>query len=681
MRNNMNPVRFIPMGILFSIIVYFIERNYYLTGKTSIDDFQMFNFQFIIGVFSMFLGCLVLLKSQTTKVTKAYFWLTLLMGGIFQTLSSTEPLLIYLERIFVALSPVVMFHFFTTFITIDEQIIVKRLRTVLLLFSGFSLLMFLTNFYINEIYVIGLVLAVSFSIYSYFKFKGKQRYLPQRFSRLLLKSAVLSFFPYIFSVVFEMPKFSNNLAEFLILFCPIFILPTTIAYILIKNNTLIISTNYTQLLKKVLLIVVLLATNSVVLSFQRVSLEQQLLLNSLLLMMLFVYQYVSELFSIQEIEKIDKMNENLEAEKLKIFHQITYEDYFSSLGDLVTELVNRTVETDGLMIIWKDQMVHFILKQEGCFNDFVLNKEWIKTFQTSENIIIWHKNSYLFFELFYNNQIQGWLVLGKQNQRYRANEVSSLKLLSETVSELLGTSELLNQVTSKVQKLPQIKYDQYIQFKILYSNERIQKDFTYYLHDDILQNLLAIKNIVSTMEDGVVKDFIIENVVELNTSIREKMFDIYPSMLANMSLQESLGIYCEKLRKDQSFKNKNIKIKYVYEESIYVPKEYKFTVFRAVKELIQNAVKHANANEIVLEISQLAETVKICITDDGVGFNVKEKIEENFYTNHIGLLSVKQDINAIKGDIQIRSKEKSGTAIEMMIPIGERSGENENFND
>ncbi|MCB5953319.1 hypothetical protein LI951_14700 [Enterococcus sp. BWT-B8] len=681
MRNKINPVRFIPIGILFSFIVYFIERSDYLAGIKSTDDFQMFNFQFIVGAFSIFLGCLVLMKSQATKVTKAYFWLTLLMGGIFQTLSSTDPLLIYLERIFVALSPLVLFHFFTTFITIDEQPIVKKLRTILLLFSGFSLIMFLIDFYINEIYVIGLVLAVSFSIYSYFKFKGKQRYLSQRFSRLLLKSAILSFFPYTFSVVFEMPDFSNGPVEFLVLFFPIFILPTTIAYILIKNNTLIISTNYTQFLKKVLLIILLLAANSVVLSFQEVPFERQLLLNGLLLLMLFVYQYVSELFSIQEIEKIDKMNGNLEAEKLKIFHQITYEDYFSSLGDLVTELVNRTVETDGLMIIWKDQMTHFMLKQEGLFKDFVLNKEWIKTFQTSENIIIWHKNPYLFFELFYNNQVQGWLILGKQNQRYRANEVSALKLLSETVSELLGTSELLNQVTSKVQKLPQIKYDQYIQLKILYSNERIQKDFTHYLHDDILQNLLAIKNIVSTMEESIVKEFIIENVVELNTSIREKMFDIYPSMLVDMSLQESLGIYCEKLRKDQSLKNENIKIKYVYEESIYMPKEYKFTVFRAVKELMQNAMKHAEAKEILLEISQLAETVKICITDDGVGFNVKEKIEENFYTNHIGLLSVKQDINAIKGDIQIRSKKKSGTAIEIMIPVGERGGEYENFND
>lgn len=86
-------------------------------------------------------------------------------------------------------------------------------------------------------------------------------------------------------------------------------------------------------------------------------------------------------------------------------------------------------------------------------------------------------------------------------------------------------------------------------------------------------------------------------------------------------------------------------------------------VFRSIQELLNNILKHANANAITITVDFFNAEIKFCIEDDGSGFK-QLSID---YEKGSGLKSVKNRIEQINGKVQINSCPK-GTKILLLIP-------------
>lgn len=83
-------------------------------------------------------------------------------------------------------------------------------------------------------------------------------------------------------------------------------------------------------------------------------------------------------------------------------------------------------------------------------------------------------------------------------------------------------------------------------------------------------------------------------------------------------------------------------------------------VYRTIQEAINNSLKYAKANTIIIEAIKEANQTKITISDDGIGFNEAEINYGN------GLNNMKKRIEEIGGKLTISSSEK-GTTIEVLI--------------
>ncbi len=88
-------------------------------------------------------------------------------------------------------------------------------------------------------------------------------------------------------------------------------------------------------------------------------------------------------------------------------------------------------------------------------------------------------------------------------------------------------------------------------------------------------------------------------------------------------------------------------------------------VFRIIQELITNILKHAEAKNTTINISQYENTLHIIVEDDGKGFDYK-KTE---FKNGMGLNSIKTRIVHLKGTFNIDSTIGKGTSILINIPI------------
>lgn len=87
-------------------------------------------------------------------------------------------------------------------------------------------------------------------------------------------------------------------------------------------------------------------------------------------------------------------------------------------------------------------------------------------------------------------------------------------------------------------------------------------------------------------------------------------------------------------------------------------------IYRIVQEALNNALKHAVANFILVEFKLEEETLTLIIQDDGKGFNSQEIPHGSF-----GLTSIAERAKLLHAKHQVQSSLDEGTRIEIQIPI------------
>jgi signal transduction histidine kinase len=87
------------------------------------------------------------------------------------------------------------------------------------------------------------------------------------------------------------------------------------------------------------------------------------------------------------------------------------------------------------------------------------------------------------------------------------------------------------------------------------------------------------------------------------------------------------------------------------------------SLFLAVKEAMNNIIRHASATEVELQISQLDNRLQIVITDNGRGF------VRNAGERGNGLTNFQERLQAMRGECHVESKPGSGTTVKFIVPL------------
>lgn len=92
--------------------------------------------------------------------------------------------------------------------------------------------------------------------------------------------------------------------------------------------------------------------------------------------------------------------------------------------------------------------------------------------------------------------------------------------------------------------------------------------------------------------------------------------------------------------------------------------EKEIEIYRIIQELVTNAIKHANAKELVIQFVADEENLSITIEDDGIGFDINKVKKEG-----MGLHNIYKRTTKIKGKYSIDSSPGSGSTFVFEIPI------------
>lgn len=99
---------------------------------------------------------------------------------------------------------------------------------------------------------------------------------------------------------------------------------------------------------------------------------------------------------------------------------------------------------------------------------------------------------------------------------------------------------------------------------------------------------------------------------------------------------------------------------------IPVPTETRHNLFMAVKEALNNAVKHAAPQHIQLGLAATENQITVVIIDDGKGFNLDDAMEVGN-----GLENMQKRMSAIGGKLEFDTQTGHGTSVRFHVPLGE----------
>jgi PAS domain S-box-containing protein len=197
---------------------------------------------------------------------------------------------------------------------------------------------------------------------------------------------------------------------------------------------------------------------------------------------------------------------------------------------------------------------------------------------------------------------------------------------------------------------------------------RIARD----LHDDIGQRLALLTIDLEQMKLASYRDgselakeleALVRTAGEITSDVHNVSRRLHPSQVELLGLAPALNNFC------REFANRNsMRIQFNSACLTYkLTEEASLCLFRVAQEAIRNVHKHSGCREALVELDEIADSLRLRISDRGTGFD--PSVAET--SQGLGLLSMEERLRSMGGELLVHSRPGGGTCIEACIPASQ----------
>lgn len=201
------------------------------------------------------------------------------------------------------------------------------------------------------------------------------------------------------------------------------------------------------------------------------------------------------------------------------------------------------------------------------------------------------------------------------------------------------------------------------------SEEKERARYAKELHDGLGPILSTSMIYLHTMRDETdrekLKEYIDRTYVlidEAVVSIREISNNLSPEILIRYGLVQAIRSFIEKLKHVSD-------IEFAIHSNLdcRLPDIVEFTIYRTLIELVNNSIKHANANKIRIEIEKIEEALSVKFSDDGRGYDYAKNKDSS---KGFGMMNMERRIMKIDGQFHYVSTPGKGVFVEIKLNTG-----------
>jgi PAS domain S-box-containing protein len=203
------------------------------------------------------------------------------------------------------------------------------------------------------------------------------------------------------------------------------------------------------------------------------------------------------------------------------------------------------------------------------------------------------------------------------------------------------------------------------------AEERERRRIAIDLHDQIGQTLALIQIRLQTMREAVVKgplarelDACVELIRQPIQDTRSLVFNLSPPVLYDLGLASAAAWIV-----DQHQGRRGLKIAFEDDERPKpLDEAVSVLVFRAIRELVTNVVKHSQARTARVWLQTGAQTLRVGVEDDGCGFASVNPASQGG-AGGFGLFSIREQLERVGGSMDINSSPGGGSRIILSVPL------------
>lgn len=210
-------------------------------------------------------------------------------------------------------------------------------------------------------------------------------------------------------------------------------------------------------------------------------------------------------------------------------------------------------------------------------------------------------------------------------------------------------------------------YQQKMMQAELESQESERRRLAADLHDSIGGMLSTIRVGISTMARALPNPHAIDETKKMLddtiSSVRRISRDLMPSTLEKFGLMYAVKELCERFQQTSQ-----IAVHFISNGDIpKLDSQRELMIFRIAQELLNNAIKHAQASAINVSI-EMTNRILLSVEDDGIGFDADFFKNDSAGNKGLGLYNIENRARLLGGEITFERKAK-GTRSILVAPI------------
>jgi two-component system, NarL family, sensor histidine kinase DegS len=281
------------------------------------------------------------------------------------------------------------------------------------------------------------------------------------------------------------------------------------------------------------------------------------------------------------------------------------------------------------------------------------------------------------------HQLQMDLTINRQQEKQLRDRRDDLERRLIGISETIERAEhlvsqisvvmsyLMSDLKQMGEVLEDAKAKQDFGLKIIEAQEDERKRLSREIHDgpaQMLANVMMRSDLIERVyrdrggEEALLEVRSFKKMVRSALyEVRRIIYDLRPMALDDLGLVPTLRKYLQTI---EEYHDKS-RIEFVnigLERRL--PPKYEVALFRLIQESVQNALKHANAKDIIVRVEITKSAVNILVKDNGVGFDVLKRNQESF-----GIMGMEERVELLDGEISIDSKIGNGTMVMIHVPL------------
>jgi PAS domain S-box-containing protein len=193
------------------------------------------------------------------------------------------------------------------------------------------------------------------------------------------------------------------------------------------------------------------------------------------------------------------------------------------------------------------------------------------------------------------------------------------------------------------------------------------------LHDDISQQLALLANYLELTEQDPPDSAAeirnrthehLKRVHEIAGDIQAISHRLHSSKLQLLGIVAAAKSLCQELSEQHK-----VDIDFTHADiPPAVPKEISLCLFRVMQEALRNAVKHSGVRHFEVKLRGTVDGIHLTVHDAGLGFDPEAVVNNR----GLGLVSMQERVNLVKGKFSIDSRPGHGTTIQVRLPLSPR---------